>query len=86
MARVKDGRKTHTRSQWLDNSEMYLVIYNMSILSEIDRVNNFVKAVVFVAVYIFGLSTVACNSPSACVYRQRIRIKTYQSNAKIESH
>jgi hypothetical protein len=40
---------------------MHLIVYDVAVLSEVDRVNDLVVTVVFVAVEILGLSTVTCD-------------------------
>ena len=60
MAAVEDGRQTDTGLQWLDDVEMDLVVDNVPIGLEVDRVDDLVGAVLFVAVEIRGLTAVSC--------------------------
>lgn len=65
MAAVEDGRQTDTSLQWLDDVEMDLVVDNVAIRLEVDRVDDLVGAVLFVAVEILGLAAVSCQGQSA---------------------
>lgn len=59
VARVKNSCQAHTWLQGFDHASVNFVINNMSHLLVINRVNDLVKAIVFVAVEILGLTTVA---------------------------
>lgn len=69
MARVKDGRQSHARAQRTDQDPMHLVVDNVAGPLEIDRVNHFIVAIVFVSVQVFGLSTMAYAKSSAFIPR-----------------
>lgn len=61
VARVEDGREAHAGLQRRHHDAVHLVVDNVSSLAKVDGVNDFVVAVLFVAVQILGLSTVSCN-------------------------
>lgn len=60
VAAVEDGRQTDTGLQWLDDGEMDVVVDNVAIGLEVDRVDDLIGAVLFVAVEILGLAAVSC--------------------------
>jgi hypothetical protein len=60
VARVKDCSQTDTGLEGLDDVVVDLVIDNVAVLLEIDRVDDFVVTVFLVAVGICGLAAVAC--------------------------
>lgn len=59
MARVEDGGQANTGSERLDDVKVDFVVDDVSCLLEVHRVDDFVVAVFFVAVDVFGLSAVA---------------------------
>ena len=58
MARVEDGCETHAARQGSHHDAVHLVVGNVSDLSEIDRVDDLVETVFFVAIEVLGLATV----------------------------
>lgn len=60
VAGVEDGRETNTGQQGLHNVEVDLVVDNVAVLLMIDRVDDFVVAVILVAIEIFRLTSVTC--------------------------
>jgi len=60
MARIEDGRQPHTRLQWLNHNSVHLVVDNVADLSKINRVDDFIIPVLFIAIKIFCLTSVAC--------------------------
>lgn len=56
---IEYGRQPHATSQRLDHDSVHLVIGDMTVLSEVDGVNDLVVAVGLVAVEVFCLSTMA---------------------------
>lgn len=59
MARVEDTGKAYTWLKRGDHDGVHLIINNVSDLSEIDRVDDFIVTVVLVAIQIFRLTSVA---------------------------
>lgn len=59
MARVEDGRQTDTLLERLDHVVVNLIVNDVAVVLKVDRVDNFVVAIVFVAVLVFGLSAVS---------------------------
>ena len=59
MARVEDGCEAHTGLEGLHQDAVHFVVDYVAYLAEIDRVDDFVVAVIFVAVEIFGLATMS---------------------------
>jgi len=60
VARVEDGRQTNAGLKRFDNVVMDLVVDNVAVLLEVDRVDDFVVAIFLIAVGILGLPAVAC--------------------------
>jgi hypothetical protein len=65
VAAVENGGQTDAGLQWLDDVEMDLVVDNVPIGLEVDRVDDLIGAVLFVAVEILGLTAVSCQGQSA---------------------
>lgn len=59
MARVKDGGEANAGGEGADHDAVHFVVCNVAYLAEIDGVDYFVVAIVFIAVEVFGLSTMA---------------------------
>lgn len=59
VAGVEDGSEAHTWLQWLNHDTVHLVVYDVTCLAEINGVDHLIVAVLFVAVQIFGLSSVS---------------------------
>ena len=60
MAGIENGGEAHARLQGLDQDSVHFVVDDVAIGAEVYGVDDFVVAVVFVAVEVFGLATVAC--------------------------
>jgi hypothetical protein len=58
VTRVKDGGKTSTGRQGLDHEGVHVIIDNVTRSLEVDRVDDLVVAVVFVAARVLCLATV----------------------------
>lgn len=58
MAGVEDGSETDTRLERLDNHSVDVIIDNVSIRGMVDRVDDFIITVLFVAVEVLSLATV----------------------------
>ena len=84
VAAVEDGRQTDTGLQWLDDVEMDLVVDNVPIGLEVDRVDDLIGAVLLVPVEVLGLAAVSCKARSASApdFRSHSPL-TYQSSARI---
>lgn len=69
VAGVEDGGEAHTWHKRLHHDAVHFVIDDVFGLFEVDRVDYFVVAVVFIAVFIKRLATVACDCQywSICV-------------------
>jgi hypothetical protein len=61
VARVEDGCQADTGLKGTNHDAVHLVVGNVARLSEIDRVNDFIVTIVFVAVKILCLSTMTCD-------------------------
>lgn len=59
VTRVEDGGQPHACGQRAHHDAVHLVVCDVPDLPEVDGVDDFVVAVVFVAVEVFGLSAVA---------------------------
>ncbi len=59
MARIEDGGKANAPLQGTHHDPVHFVVRDVADMAEIDRINDFVVAVVFVSVEIFGLTTMA---------------------------
>ncbi|KAK4680595.1 hypothetical protein QC764_0000380 [Podospora pseudoanserina] len=59
VARVENGRQPDTFDQGLHNVEVDLVVHNMAVLLEVDRVNNLIVSILLVAIMVLGLTAVA---------------------------
>jgi len=64
MAGIEDGSQPHARLQRLDHNSVHLVVDNVTDLSEIDRVDDFVIPILLIAIEIFSLTSMTC-APSA---------------------
>lgn len=59
MAGVEDGGETDTGREAADHDVVHFVVDNVAVCTEVDGVDDFVVAVFFVAIEIFGLTAVA---------------------------
>ena len=59
VAGVEDGGQAHTRLKALDHDSVHLIVDDVTDSSEVDRVDDFVIAVLFIAVQIGCLAAVA---------------------------
>lgn len=59
VARVKDSCKAHASLKRLDDAEVDLVVDDVSCLLMVDWVDDFVGAIVFIAVNVLGLTAVS---------------------------
>lgn len=60
MTGIEDSRQSDTRLQRFDHNPVHLVVDNVARSPEIDRVDDFVVSVVFVAVEVRRLTTMSC--------------------------
>lgn len=60
MAAVKDGSQSHTGLEGLHDGIVNLIVDDVAGLLEVNRVDDLIIAVVFIAVGVFGLPTMAC--------------------------
>lgn len=58
VTRVEDAGETNARAEWSDADRVNLVVDDVAALLEVDGINHFVIAIIFVAVEVFGLPTV----------------------------
>lgn len=96
MTAVKDTCQPNTGLQRHNTGGMDQVVDDVARLLEIDRVDDFVVAVAFVAIEVLGLAAVSCYSnvslgPPATSYLRKKRIldarrSAYRNNARKESH
>lgn len=60
VAGVEDGGKTNARLEGLHHDAMHFVVDDVTSLSEIDRIDDFVVPIVFVAIEILRLAAMTC--------------------------
>jgi hypothetical protein len=66
MARIEDGSQPHTRLERHDHDSVHLVVDNVTNLSKVDRVDDFIIPILLVTIKVFSLTTVTC-VPSAAL-------------------
>lgn len=59
MAGVENGRKADTRLKRLDDHGVDVIVDNVAFRGVVDGVDDFIVAVLFIAVEVLGLTTVA---------------------------
>lgn len=59
MARIENGSQANTGLKGSDQAEVYLVVDNVSGLPMINGVDDFIVAIIFIAVEVLGLATVS---------------------------
>ena len=60
MAGIEDGGEPHTGLEGLHEDAVHFVINDVAGSAEVDGVDHFIVAVVFVAVEVLGLTAVTC--------------------------
>ena len=57
MAGIENGSQANAGLKRRDQNSVHLVVNNVTGLSEINRVNDFIVAILFISVKVLGLST-----------------------------
>lgn len=91
VARVEDARQAHTGLERCHTYRVDLVVDNVACLLEVDRVDDLIVAVVFVAVRVLCLTAVPYTCLSVCFENrngkgEESNSQTYQSSARTEHH
>jgi hypothetical protein len=56
---IKDGGQANTSLEGLDTHGVNVVVYDVAILCVVDRIDDFIIAVILIAVQVFGLASVS---------------------------
>ena len=83
MARIEDGSQPDTWLQGHDHNPVHLVIDNVTDLSEIDRVDDFIIPIFLIAVQIFSLASVTCIMSAASRYRDDIQLTRVMEEERV---